>query len=311
MPIWEAILLGVIQGLTEFLPISSTAHLLVARQLLGHAKPDDSFTTVVQLGTLVAVFVYFRRDIWAMLRETWRGVLANRPWDTTESRLAWLIVLGSIPVGLIGFLFQKKIRELFYDLTSMGVVAVVFAVLMLAAEVYHRRRQRPEIGEEDITWKEAVWMGLWQMLALMPGASRSGSTISGGLFAGLNRSAAARFSFLLSLPAILAAGLKDLYDEYKQLSKYREAARWLEIPDLPAEKATVYRQAFDAGPGLFGSSDQMLALGVATVVSGIVGYLSIAWLLGFLRKYPMTAFVVYRIAFGLLLLALVARGLVR
>lgn len=277
MPLWEAILLGVVQGLTEFLPISSTAHLLVAREWLGHADPKDSFTTVVQLGTLVAVFAYFRRDIAAILAAVWRDVRTRRFASSPASRLAWLIVLGTIPAGLVGFLFQKKIKAAFYNVPAMAAVAVVFALLMLAAEWWHKRRKRPEIPEEAIGWKEAVWTGTWQMLALMPGASRSGSTISGALFAGLNRAAAARFSFLLSLPTILAAGLKDLYDEFK-----------------------TYRTD---GTGLFASGDQMLALAVATAVSGVVGYLSIAWLLGFLKRRSLGVFVAYRLALAAVLLA--------
>jgi undecaprenyl-diphosphatase len=277
MPLWHAILLGLIQGLTEFLPISSTAHLLVAREWLGHADPKDSFTTVVQLGTLVAVFVYFRTDILNILKAVWGDVRTKRFATTPDSRLAWLIVLGTIPAGLVGLLFQKKIKATFYNTQSMAVVAIVFALLMFAAEVWHKRRKKPELGQDDIGWREAVWMGVWQMLALMPGASRSGTTISGGLFAGLNRAAAARFSFLLSLPTILAAGLKDLYDEYQ------------------AYKTT--------GTGLFTSGDDMLNLVVATAVSGVVGYLSIAWLLGFLRKSSMNVFVIYRIVLGVGLLA--------
>lgn len=276
MSLWEAILLGLIQGLTEFLPISSTAHLLVAREWLGHPDPKDSFTTVVQLGTLVAVFVYFRRDIAAILAAVWQDVRTRRFASSPASRLAWLIVLGTIPAGLVGFLFQKQIKAAFYNVPSMAAVAVVFALLMLAAEWWHKRRKRPEIGENEIGWKEALWTGTWQMLALMPGASRSGSTISGALFAGLNRVAAARFSFLLSLPTILAAGLKDLYDEYK-----------------------AYRTD---GTGLFASGDQMLALAVATAVSGVVGYLSIAWLIGFLKRRSLGVFVAYRLVLAAVLL---------
>lgn len=276
MPLWEAILLGVIQGLTEFLPISSTAHLLVAREWLGHADPKDSFTTVVQLGTLVAVFIYFRTDILHILKAVGSDLRARRFAASPDSRLAWLIVLGTIPAGLAGLLFQKKIKAAFYNTQSMAVVAIVFALLMLAAEVWHKRRKGAPGGEDAIGWREAVWMGLWQMLALMPGASRSGTTISGGLFAGLNRAAAARFSFLLSLPTILAAGLKDLYDEYK-----------------------AYRAD---GSGLFASGDEMTALAVGTLVSGVVGYWSIGWLLGFLKRYNMGVFVAYRIALGVGLL---------
>lgn len=277
MTVGEAILLGVVQGLTEFLPISSTAHLVIARQLLGHETPEDAFTTVIQLGTLVAVFVYFRADIVKMVR----AVVADLRWfpiaSSPESRLAWLIVLGSIPAGVAGLTLKKRLKENFYNLQAIAWVAIVFALLMLAAEVWARRRAkaRPPRTEGQVTWRDAVWVGLWQALALMPGASRSGTTITGGLFAGLDRAAAARFSFLLSLPTILAAGLKELYDERKQL---------------------------------LGSTDQAVPLVVGLVVSGVVGYLSIAWLLGFLKRYTTTAFVAYRLVLGATILGLLAAG---
>jgi undecaprenyl-diphosphatase len=311
--LWEAALLGVIQGLTEFLPVSSTAHLLVARNLLGHTNPKDSFTTIVQMGTLVAVFLYFRHDIWKILKAVIGDVRLNQIGSTVESRLAWLIIIGTIPVGLIGFLFQKQIKNKFYNTTSMAVVAILFALLMLAAEIWYKRRKERQLVEDDLGWPEAIWMGLWQMLALMPGASRSGTTISGGLFAGLNRATAARFSFLLSLPSIFAAGLKDLYDEYKQGGEYKAAKFWLEsFRDTASESAIAENQAkFDIGPGLFGSSDQMAALAVGILVSGVVGYISIAFLLAFLRKYSMNLFVVYRIVFGITLIALVLQGILK
>jgi undecaprenyl-diphosphatase len=310
MTLWEATLLGTIQGLTEFLPISSTAHLLAARKLLGHPNPDDAFTTVVQLGTLAAVFLYFRRDLWAIARGVWNDALVNRIGSTPDSRLFYLMAIGTLPAGAVGFVFQKKIKAVFYNLPAMAVVAIVFALIMWAAEAYHRKRKEPAADEEGIDWLTALWMGAWQMLALMPGASRSGCTISGGLFAGLARSTAARFSFLLSLPVILAAGLKDLYDANKQYDEYQSATVSLSAAsaDETPEVLARLRATVDAGPGLFGSADEMTALAVATAVSAVVGYLSIAWLLGFLRRYSMNVFVVYRLALGVLLLALIARG---
>jgi undecaprenyl-diphosphatase len=281
MPIWDAILLGVIQGLTEFLPISSTAHLLVARQLLGHEKPEDAFTTVVQMGTLAAVLGYFRRDVLAILRAVWIDLRTCRFASSPESRLAWLIVLGSVPAGVAGLVLKKWLKATFYNTTAMAVVAIVFALLMAAAELWARARRNvanPGQGEGDVGWKEALWVGLWQALALMPGASRSGATITGGLFAGLTRPAAARFSFLLSLPVMTAAGLKELYDERHEL---------------------------------LGSADHAVPLAVGTLVAGVVGYASIAWLLHYLKRYSMAVFVVYRIALGALILALVAAGYLR
>jgi undecaprenyl-diphosphatase len=288
MPIWEAVLLGVIQGLTEFLPISSTAHLLVARQLLGHARPEDAFTVVIQLGTLAAVFAYFRADIASMLKGLWADVRARRLASTPDSRLGWQIVLGTVPAVVVGFRYKKVLKEVFFNPTSIAVVAIVFALLMLAAEWWAHRRTRtsPPREESQITWLDALWIGFWQACALMPGGSRSGTTITGGLFAGLTRPAAARFSFLLSLPVILGAGLKELYDEYKKLGAPN--------PDEPAS--------------LFASGDQVAALAVGTLVSAVVGYLAIAFLLNFLKRYSMTVFVVYRIALGIAILALLAGG---
>ena len=284
MSLWEAALLGLVQGLTEFLPVSSTAHLLVTRELLGHAKPGDAFTTVVQLGTLVAVFAYFRADILAILKALLHDAKSLRFGSRPESRLAWLIALGSIPVVVAGFTLKKWLKANFYDLGAMGVVAIVFALLMAAVEVWVRvRRDRglPETGERDITIAQALWVGLWQSLALMPGASRSGTTVTGALFAGLSRQAAARFSFLLSLPSVLGAGLKELYDEYKLLK----------VPD-PADHVS-----------LFASSDDLVSLAVGTVVSAVVGYFAVAWLMHFLKRYSLGVFVAYRLAFGALLLA--------
>lgn len=287
MPIWEAVLLGAIQGITEFLPISSTAHLLVARALLGHPHPEDAFTVVIQLGTLAAVFVYFRAEITRMLVGLWADVRARRVASTPDSRLGWLIVLGTVPAVLVGFLFKKQLKETFFNATSIAVVAIVFALLMLAAEWWARRyaaRGQSPREEAEITWLDALWVGVWQACALMPGGSRSGTTITGGLFAGLARSAAARFSFLLSLPVILGAGLKELYDEYKKLNAPK-----------PGEPAS-----------LFASGDEVAALVVGTLVSAVVGYLAIAFLLNFLKRYSMNVFVVYRLILGAAIFGLIA-----
>jgi undecaprenyl-diphosphatase len=278
---WQAIVLGVVQGLTEFLPISSTAHLIVVQEWFG-LPADGPFTTVVQLGTLVAVFVYFRTDIAHILKAVAADVRAFRFGTTTDSRLAWLIVLGSVPAGLVGLAFGKPIKAYFYDPLSIGVIAIAFSLLMLAAEIWHRTRRDdrhlPELIDADLTWKEAIWVGLWQACALLPGASRSGCTISGALFAGLSRTTAARFSFLLSLPTILAAGLKDLYSGRQEL---------------------------------LGSTDQLVNLVIATAVSGVVGYAAVAWFITYLKRASMNAFVAYRIVLGVTLIALSLAGVLR
>ena len=292
MPLWQAILLGVVQGLTEFLPISSTAHLLVVRTLLGHEHPEDAFTVVIQLGTLAAVFVYFRADVVRLLAGLWADIRARKIASTADSRLGWMIVLGTIPAVVVGFLFKKQLKETFFNLRSIAVVSIVLALLMLAAEWWAHRRARRGLSpreENDIGWLDALWVGLWQACALMPGGSRSGTTITGGLFAGLARSAAARFSFLLSLPVILGAGLKELADEYKAFRA-----------PVPGEPAS-----------LFASGDQVTALVVGTVVSGVVGYLSIAFLLSFLKRYSTAVFVLYRLLMGAAILALLAAAVVK
>jgi undecaprenyl-diphosphatase len=292
MAIWEAILLGVVQGLTEFLPISSTAHLLVVRTLLGHPHPEDAFTVVIQLGTVVAVFGYFRADIVRLARGIGIDLLHRRIGVTTDSRMAWLIVLGTIPAVLVGFFLKSWLKATFFNLASIAVVSIVFAVLMALAEYWSVCRMKKGLvprQEADIGWLDALWVGCWQALALMPGGSRSGTTITGGLYAGLARPAAARFSFLLSLLVILGAGTKELYDEYQKLHS-----------PIPGEPAS-----------LFACGDEVMALGVGTVVSAIVGYLAIAFLLNFLKRNSTAIFVGYRVLLGGMILLLLTLGLLR
>lgn len=273
MSLWEAALLGVIQGLTEFLPISSTAHLLVARQLLGHDDPRDAFTTAIQLGTLVAVFVYFRADVARLLRALGADVRALRPGSTPDARLGWKIVVGTIPVVACGVLFKDFIKGTLYGTWFIAGAAVGFGILLLLAEMWAKRR--PGRAEEAITWWDALLIGAFQALALIPGASRSGVTITAGLFAGLSRPAAARFSFLLSLPGILGAGLKDMYDDRRRL---------------------------------FGSGADTLNLLVGGAVAAVVGYLAIAWLLGYLKRHPTYVFVAYRMLLAVGLMTMLSAG---
>lgn len=287
MPLWHAVVLGVVQGLTEFLPISSTAHLLVVRQWLGHKEPDDAFTVVIQLGTLAAVVAYFRADIGRILAAVWAELRQRQFGTTPDGRLAWLIVLGTVPAAAVGFLFKRQLKETFFNLPSVAVVATVFALLLGAAEWWTRRRAAWGLlprYDADLSWRDALWIGCWQACALMPGGSRSGTTLTGGLFAGLGRAAAARFSFLLSVPITLGAGVKDLFDEYRKKGN----------PNGP--------------PSLFDSADDTAALVVGTFVSAVVGYLAVAWLLHFLKRYSTLMFVVYRLLLGALLGAALLAG---
>ncbi len=273
MQLWEAVVLGLIQGLTEFLPISSTAHLLVARQLMGHPDPRDAFTTAIQLGTLVAVFWYFRADVARLLRALISDIRALRLGTTPDARLGWKIVVGTIPVVICGLAFKHFIKDKLYDTEVLALAAIVFALLLLLAERWSRRR--PGRGEDEVTWRDAIFIGAFQALALIPGASRSGVTITAGLFAGLSRPAAARFSFLLSLPSILGAGLKETFDDRHKL---------------------------------FHSQADILNLVVGAGVAGIVGYWSIAWLLGYLKAHATYRFVVYRLILGVAILGMLAMG---
>ena len=285
MTIWQAIILGIVQGLTEFIPVSSTAHLVFAARAVGlyegvdktlQAQQTTATMAVIQLGTLLAVLVYFAQDILkislAFVRDHYRK-LTSRGSDAQlshEAWLGWLVVIGSIPVAIIGLLFKKQIEGTFTkNLWIIATMMIVVAVLLTIAEFVGKRNRTME----NLGIRDALAVGFAQALALIPGSSRSGSTIMAGLFVGETREAAARFSFLLSIPAIAASGLLEL----------KEA-----IHRLP--------------PGSYGS------LFVATIVSGIVGYASIWFLLRYLRTHTTGIFIIYRIIVGGLILALLYAG---
>jgi undecaprenyl-diphosphatase len=290
MNILQAIVLGIVQGLTEFIPVSSTAHLIFSTRVTGlsqalTAEQQTAVIAVIQLGTLAAVFVYFARDIWdiccAFVRDhllllrgrtppgiEGGGILGSRL--SPDAKLGWLILLGSLPIGVVGLAFKEQIEGTFTkNLWVIATMMVVVAILLLVAEKVGARRK----GIEELGLGDALAVGFAQVLSLIPGASRSGSTIMGGLFAGEKRETAARFSFLLSIPAITASGLLEL----------KEA-----IHRLPAGSA--------------------VPLAVATVVSGIVGYASIWFLLRFLREHSTGVFIGYRVVVGALILALLFVG---
>lgn len=273
MSFLSAILLGVVQALTEFLPVSSTAHLLVFGELLGHDLADPSFrafVTIIQSGTTLAVLVYFRREILALAQAGARSLARLRPLETPDSRLAWFIALGTIPAAVLGKLFEARIEALGNWVIAASLV--VLGLVLLAAE----RLARHERRVEDIGAADALLIGVGQALALVPGSSRSGTTITAGMLLGLTREAAARFSFLLSVPIILGAGAYKL---------------WKTVPLLRAS-----------------SSEWVLAIAAGTAVSAVCGYLVIEWLLGWLRTRTTHVFVVWRIGAGLLLAALISAG---
>jgi undecaprenyl-diphosphatase len=273
----EAIILGIVQGATEFLPVSSSAHLRIVPALAGWADPGAAFTAVIQCGTLLAILLYFRTDVrriaTAWLAELW----ALTFWRSLDARLGWLIVLGTLPIVVGGLIFKPLIETSFRSLYVIAAALTVVGLAMLAAEVFAWRRARrvPPRNIEQVSVDDAVVVGLAQAMALIPGTSRSGATIAAGLFKGLTREAAARFSFLLSLPAVFAAALHQLIHERHTL---------------------------------FASDDGATTLLVATVVSGIVGYASIAFLLAYVRQHTTVVFVVYRLLLAGVLVALLASG---
>ena len=278
MSIIHAIIFGLIQGLTEFIPISSTAHLTIAGHLLGDIKSDQEWTAfiaVIQLGTLLAVIVYFWTDIINIIRgfvTANLGIIKKRPItpaDKHNAWLGWLVIIGTLPVAVLGLALKRIIEGPFTkDLRVITFGVIFVAILLVIAEVVGAQKR----DLKTIKAGDAIAVGVAQVFALIPGFSRSGSTICGGLFAGLTREAAARFSFLLSIPAIAASGL-------------------LELPKA-----------------LRSVNTDWTGLAVATVVSAITGYLSIAFLLRYLQRHTTYLFVGYRIALGLLLIALLVTG---
>jgi undecaprenyl-diphosphatase len=272
MGLLRAVVLGLVQGITEFLPISSTAHLRITPELFGWQDPGAAFDAIIQLGTVAAVLVFFRRDIVQLFRAWVEGLQRREPLGTTESRLAWFVLIGTVPVVVLGFLFKHAIET---SLRSLYVVAssmIGLALLLAAAEWTARHSRRLE----DMNWKDGWVIGLWQALALVPGSSRSGTTLTGGLWRGLRREDAARYSFLLSIPATTAAGLFEL-------RHLRHAST------------------------SFTGTELVVAAGVAFGS----GMLAIGALLRYLRTRTTLVFVVYRLGLGALLLALLHSGRLR
>ena len=262
----EAVTLGVVQGLTEFLPISSSAHLDIVPKLIGWHKPGAQFTAVTQLGTMIAVMVYFRKDIIDTIGGMFKSLSKGGDKMSSQARLFYAVIIGTIPIGVIGLLLKKFIEKDLHNLYINATMLVVMGLLMGLAE----RMTNPRRDGKDIQIKDGIIVGLFQAIALIPGASRSGSTLTGAFFTGLDREAAVRFSFLLSLPAILLSGL-------------------VELKDLVGKKEQVYGADADI-------NWSMPEVAVATVIAGLVGYACIAWLLRYLSKASTAGFVLYRIA---------------
>lgn len=280
MTILDAILLGIVQGLSEFLPISSTGHLTLTGKLMGvidPAQPEHwtAFIAVMQLGTLVSVLIYFYKDITAIITEFLRDNLtARKPFaqQSSSAKMGWMIIGGTIPIVVIGLTLKKVIEgSLTKNLWVIGSTLILLAIILAVAEkVANFKREM-----KDLTMKDAILMGIAQSFALIPGSSRSGTTITMGLFIGLTRDTAARFSFLLSIPAIFASGLLELVKAVKDLD-----------------------------------SSMITNLAVSTVVAGISGYMAIDFLLKYLKKNSTFIFIYYRIALGVLILFLLWKGII-
>src|SRR5712691_4504631 len=218
MSITEAIILGLVQGLTEFIPISSTAHLEIVPVLLGWGDPGAAASAVIQFGTLLAAIIYFARDIIRLITGFFRGLITRRPLADTDSREAWLVIIGTIPIVILGLLLKKHIESTFRGLWVITTMVIVVAVLLQIAEAYARRRQQLR-GFEDLKVTDGVVIGLGQCLALIPGSSRSGSTIMAALFRRVERPTAAPYSFLLSIPAVGGAAFLELFHERAHLAQ--------------------------------------------------------------------------------------------
>ena len=269
MSVFEAIVLGIVQGLTEFLPISSTAHLRIVPAFAGWEDPGAAFTAVVQLGTMAAVLLYFRADLVRIARAWLRSLREPEARRELDARLGWYILIGTIPIGIFGLIFKDQIETGARDLYLIGTALIVLGLALLAAE----RVATHDRPLERITTRDGIAMGFAQALALVPGVSRSGATITAGLFLGFDRTSAARFSFLLSVPAVVLSGV---FEFATNLSDDNQAS--------------------------------LGALAIATACAFIVGYASIAVLLRYLTRHTTIVFVVYRVALGSLVLVLVATG---
>ncbi|MFE6385218.1 undecaprenyl-diphosphate phosphatase [Nocardiopsis dassonvillei] len=268
MSLFEAVILGLVQGLTEFLPISSSGHLRVVSAFFGWPDPGAAFTAVSQIGTELAVVIYFRQRVWAIL-STWTRSLFNRELRSDiNARMGWYVILGSVPIVVLGLLLEDQIDSVFRDLRLIALNLIIFGVILGIVDRYSRKHRTLE----DLNVSRGMTFGLFQALALVPGVSRSGGTVTGGMLLGFKRADAAEYAFLLALPAVFGSGLYKLTDIGEN-----EYAGW---------GATI----------------------VGTLIAGVVGFIVIAWLMRFISTHSFMPFVYYRVGLGILILALVSWG---
>ncbi|CAN5133888.1 undecaprenyl-diphosphate phosphatase [soil metagenome] len=280
MQLLQAIILGLVQGLTEFLPISSSAHIKIVGELIGvGGDPGAAFTAIIQLGTEAAVLVFFWRDVVRIVSRWFRALIGRIPRNDPDARMGWLIIIGSLPIVVLGVLFQNQIETVLRSLWIVAATLIVFGILLGVADAVGTKKRRLK----NLTYPHGVIYGFAQALALIPGVSRSGGTITAGLFMGYERKAAARYSFLLAMPAVFGSGFFQLYKSIKD-------------PCVAA--------ASGCTPEIFGGVET----GVATIVSFVVGLVVIAFFMNYISRRSFLPFVVYRIALGLVLVVLLATG---
>jgi undecaprenyl-diphosphatase len=271
---WQVIVLSVVQGLTEFLPVSSSGHLAIVSRVFFGDDAGASFTAVSQLGTEFAVVVYFAKDIGRIFKAWFNGLIVAAHRNNIDYRMGWYVIIGTIPICVLGVLFKDEIRTGVRNLWVIATALVVFSAVIAAAEYFGRQTRHLE----QLNWRDSIVVGLAQCLALIPGVSRSGATISAGLFLGLDRELAARFGFLLAIPAVFASGLFSLPDAFRPVSE-----------------------------GMSATGPQLIA---SVVIAFVVGFAAIAWLLRFLVRHGMYWFVGYRVLLGAAVLILLGNGVV-
>lgn len=272
---WHAVLLGIIEGFTEFLPISSTGHLTIVEKLLGYQIDDPSvtaFTAIIQSGAVVATLVYFWKDIVHVATAWLKGLFAKKARNDKNYAYGWAIILGSIPIAIVGLTFKDEIETVLRSLWFVAGALILWSGVMWYAD----RKATQVRGEKDATWKDTLAIGIAQCLALIPGVSRSGATMSAGLLRGFDRVTVTRLSFFLSIPALFAATILQIATRYDDIS---HGVGWV-------------------------------ATGIATLVSFMVAYISIAWLLKFIAKHDYSIFIWYRLALGAILIVLLSTGVI-
>ena len=272
---WQAIVLGIIEGITEFLPISSTGHLTIAEKLMGMPLDNEgliAFTAIIQIGAIAAAIIYFWQDIQRVLIAWWRGLWWKRARRQFDYKYGWAIIIGSVPIAVVGLVFKDKIETVLRSLWFVAGALIVWSGVMWLADKYATAKR----VEKDTTWKDTLVIGLGQCLSLVPGVSRSGATISVGLLRGFDRVTVTKLSFFLGIPALVAAGLLEVVTKYKHIS------------------------------GGVGWTSTI----IATVVSFGVGYVAVAWLLKFIQNNNFRSFIIYRFALGLILVVLLGAGII-